>query len=118
MRLENPNFDIQSTVIGGIQWFDKVKIVGYNVVEIDEPSTAKRKDRVVVAGAGNAMWARFMDVETNKPFFSGRNGEKKMTLAEVVYERRNGYAWYGTSPAKLINEEYPKWASKWIKNKL
>ncbi len=115
MRLENPNIEMQSAIVAGVQWFDKVKIVGYKVAEIHVPGTAKGKDRVVVAAAGNVMWARFMDLETNEPFFSGRNGEKKKTMAEVEYERRNGYAWYGTSPLKLINEEYPKWAAKWIK---
>ncbi len=117
MRLENPNIEMQSAINAGIQWFDKVKIVGYTVAEINAPGSVKGKDRAVVAEAGNVMWARFMDLETNEPFFSGRDGQRKNTLAEVEYERRNGYAWYGTWPAKLINEEYPKWSAKWIKNK-
>jgi PelA/Pel-15E family pectate lyase len=58
------------------------------------------------------MWARFMDLETNEPFFCGRDGVKKKTLAEVEYERRNGYAWYNKTPAKLIEDDYPIWLSK------
>ena len=95
---------------------DKVKIVGYKIVEIDALGTPKGKDRMLVADKENVMWARFMDLETNEPFFSSRDGIKKKTMAEIDYERRNGYAWYGNSPAKLINNEFPKWAARWKVN--
>ena len=113
MRMDDLSPAVKTAVISGVQWLDNVKIIGYKVTEIDAPGTPKGKDRVVVAAPGNVMWARFMDLETNEPFFSGRDGVKKKTIAEVEYERRNGYAWYGTVPEKLIKEEYPKWAGKW-----
>jgi PelA/Pel-15E family pectate lyase len=113
MRINNPEVVIKNAITNGVQWLDKVKITGYKVDEVDAPGTPKGKDRVLVAAAGNVMWARFMDLENNEPFFCGRDGVKKKTIAEIEYERRNGYAWYVTSPAKLINEEYPKWAAKW-----
>jgi PelA/Pel-15E family pectate lyase len=115
MRFDNPSDEIKNAIKSGIAWLDKVKIVGYSMQDINAPGTAKGKDRVVAPLPGNIMWARFMDLETNEPFFCGRDGVKKKTLAEVEYERRNGYAWYGTSPLKLLNEEYPKWAAKWNK---
>ena len=88
----------------------------YKIVEIDALGTPKGKDRMLVADKENVMWARFMDLETNEPFFSSRDGIKKKTMAEIDYERRNGYAWYGNSPAKLINNEFPKWAARWKVN--
>jgi PelA/Pel-15E family pectate lyase len=115
MRFENPNEEVKNAITSGVKWFDKVKIVGFKVADLDAPGTAKGKDRVLVAAAGNVMWARFMDLETNEPFFCGRDGVKKKALVEVEYERRVGYAWYGNSALKLINDEYPKWAAKWIK---
>ena len=30
-------------------------------------------------------------------------------LEEIGYERRNGYAWYGTWPAALLEKDYPAW---------
>jgi PelA/Pel-15E family pectate lyase len=114
MRINNPTDEIKNAISSAVAWLDKVKIVGYKVAEINAPGTTKGKDRVLVAAPDNVMWARFMDLETNEPFFCGRDGVKKKTLAEVEYERRVGYAWYGNSPAKLINEEYPKWVSKWM----
>ena len=43
-----------------------------------------------------------------KPIFVDRDGIPKSTLAEIGYERRNGYAWYVTSPQSILND-YPKW---------
>jgi hypothetical protein len=34
---------------------------------------------------------------------------KKYSLAEIGHERRNGYAWYGIWPQKLLSDEYPAW---------
>ncbi len=113
MRFDNPGAEIKTAVKAGVEWLDKVKIVGYKIAEIDAPGTPKGKDRVLVTDNKNIMWARFMDLETNEPFFSSRDGIRKKTIAEIDYERRNGYAWYGNTPAKLINDDYPKWAAKW-----
>jgi PelA/Pel-15E family pectate lyase len=64
---------------------------------------------------GNVTWARFYELDSNEPFFCGRDGVKKKKLEEVEFERRVGYAWYNESPAKLLSEDYPKWKAKWIK---
>ncbi|MNL61175.1 Pectic acid lyase [compost metagenome] len=58
---------------------------------------------------GATIWARFYDIESNEPLFSGRDGIKKKTLAEIEQERRIGYAWYGTWPAALLQKKYPAW---------
>ena len=116
MRIKNPTEEIKDAIKSSVIWLDKVKIKGFIVEEIDAPGTAKGKDRVLKPAADNIMWARFMDLETNEPFFCGRDGVKKKTMAEVEYERRNGYAWYNTTPSKIINEEYPKWLANLPKN--
>lgn len=112
MKLPDPDKKIIAAVKGGIEWFEKVKIEGYKFEEI---KTAEGRDRVLIAEAGNVLWARFYDLETNEPFFTGRDGQPKKTLAEVERERRVGYAWYVDAPAKLISTEYLKWTNKWIK---
>lgn len=103
---------IIAAVKGGVEWFKKVTIEGYQYEEI---KTSEGRDRVLTKKEGGVLWARFYDLKTNEPFFSGRDGQPKKTLAEVERERRIGYAWYVEAPEKLINEEYPKWANKWIK---
>jgi hypothetical protein len=33
-------------------------------------------------------------------------------MAEIEYERRNGYRWYVDRPAKLLDIDYPEWLRK------
>ena len=58
------------------------------------------------------IWTRYYELETNKPLFANRDGNKVYQLSDVSRERRTGYAWYGYWPAKLLNFEYPKWLEK------
>jgi len=30
-------------------------------------------------------------------------------MAEIEYERRNGYRWYVDRPASLLDTDYPEW---------
>jgi PelA/Pel-15E family pectate lyase len=55
------------------------------------------------------LWARFYDIDTNQPIFADRDGVAKHDLADIGYERRNGYAWLGYWPQKLLDQEYPAW---------
>jgi len=115
MRFENPGKEVIAAVQGGIDWFNTVKIVDYKFKEIVNDKTPTGKDKALVPEPGNVTWARFYELDTNEPFFCGRDGVKKKKLEEVEFERRVGYAWYNETPAKLINEDYKKWAAKWLK---
>ena len=44
--------------------------------------------------------------------WGNRDGVPKPAIAEIGYERRNGYAWYGTWPQKLLEVEYPDWKKR------
>ena len=33
----------------------------------------------------------------------------KYSMAEIEYERRNGYRWYVDRPARLLEPDYPEW---------
>ena len=112
MRLENPSPNVKQSIKAGVEWLDKVKIVGYRYVDIDDPSQPKGKDRVIQPDPTSTIWARFYEIETNEPFFSGRDSIKKKKLSEIDVERRTGYAWYGTWPKKLLEKDYPKWLAK------
>jgi len=66
----------------------------------------------LVPDANKTVWARFYEIATNRPFFSGRDSRKKYNVAEIEVERRTGYAWYGTWPEKLIMIKYPEWVKR------
>lgn len=112
MKVENPSPQIKAAVIGAMQWLDAVKIRGYKYVDVDDATQSKGKDRVLVKDDASVVWARFYDIETGKPFFSGRDGVKKWNLGEIEIERRTGYAWYTTTPQKLFDKLYPQWQKK------
>lgn len=89
MSLEYPGPEVIRAVHAGARWFDKAKLNGIRVAVVDRNKT------VVSDPNAPPLWARFYEIETNRPFFCGRDGVKKGSLAEIEAERRNGYAWYG-----------------------
>lgn len=112
MKVPDPSPRIKEAINAAVQWLDAVKIKGYKYVDIEDKTQPKGKDRVVVKDDASTIWARFYDVDTNKPFFSGRDGVKKWNVSEIEVERRTGYAWYGTWPQRLLEKEYPEWKKK------
>lgn len=56
----------------------------------------------------DGRWARFYTLEDNRPFFCGRDGVMRFSLDEIEEERRNGYSWYNTRPAKLLQTAAPR----------
>lgn len=109
MRFKHPSPAIKKAVNAAVKWFDEVKIVGYEFVFVADPSKPKGRDRVFRENPTSVIWARFYDIQTNQPFFTGRDSQPKKTVAEIGVERSAGYAWYGTWPAKLLNKAYPEW---------
>jgi PelA/Pel-15E family pectate lyase len=110
MNIDKPSSEIIDAINGAVRWFERNKIEGIKIeTEIDKDGN---KDRVVVANKNSpSLWARFYDLETSKPYFCDRNGIKKNTLAEIGYERRNGYSWYTEAPIKILRQ-YPEWRKK------
>ncbi|WPR76560.1 pectate lyase [Algoriphagus sp. NG3] len=107
MELEDPSEEVIASVDGAVHWFETHKIEGIKLeTEIDEDGN---KNRVVVSDPpASPLWARFYDLETEKPIFSDRDGIKKNSLAEIGHERRNGYSWYTNAPSKVL-KKYPEW---------
>jgi PelA/Pel-15E family pectate lyase len=112
MRQKNPSEQIRQSVTAAVNWFEKVKISGYRYTDIVAPDQPNGRDRVLVADPNSTVWARFYEIGTNRPFFSGRDSQKKYDVKEIEHERRTGYAWYGVWPEKLIKTEYPEWVQK------
>jgi PelA/Pel-15E family pectate lyase len=109
MSQPNPSQQMKDAINAAIKWFNTAKIVGYNVVDVPAPGTPKGRERKLIADSKSTIWARYYEIETNKPFFCDRDGVIKYSLQEISYERRNGYAWYGTWPKYLLETEYPAW---------
>jgi PelA/Pel-15E family pectate lyase len=111
MRQRNPSPEVKAAIVASVNWLQKVKVEGVTLKEVKVAGAAKGYDRVVEPEAGSVLWARFYDVDTNEPFFCGRDGVKRKNISEIEYERRNGYSWYGTWPKTLLEKKYPAWAA-------
>jgi len=113
MSIEKSSPRVVESVNAAVQWLQSARIAGIKVIEVPDEKSPKGKDkRVVEDPGGPGLWARFYEMDTGKPFFCDRDGLKKYSLAEIGYERRNGYAWYGTWGEELIRNEYPVWVKR------
>lgn len=113
MSLDDPPPEIVRAVEGAVAWFETAKLTGIRVVSVRDEKGPKGLNKVVETyPAAPPLWARFYEIETGAPMFVDRDGVPKRSLAEIGYERRNGYAWYGTWPQKLLDVEYPAWRKR------
>ena len=113
MSLDDPSPEVVRAVEGAVAWFEAAKLKGIRLVVRKDEKAPKGRDRVVVKDPdAPPLWARFYEIGTNRPIFSDRDGVAKHDLAEIGYERRNGYAWYGDWPQPLLETEYPAWKKK------
>ena len=110
MEIKNPDDRIKVSIHGAMKWFDTHKLTGIKVdLCINEEGKIDRQ--VVQDSTAAPVWARFYDLETEKPFFCDRDGIKRTALSEIGYERRNGYSWYNYAPANLL-PKYRRWCEK------
>ena len=106
MELPNPSPEVVASIEGAIQWFEEHKIEGIRVQNVID---SEGRDRIVVSDPNApAIWARFYDLDTQEPYFCGRDGIKKKTLAEIERERRTGYSYYVSTPQRAL-DAYPAW---------
>jgi PelA/Pel-15E family pectate lyase len=103
---EKPTPQLTEAIEGGVAWLKDNQLTGIRVEK-------KNSDAFVVQDpAAPPLWARFYDLETGKPFFCGRDGIKKATMAEIEKERRKGYSWYTNRGNDLLTKDYPAWKKK------
>ncbi len=102
MTIEHPSPAVVSAIQHGVDWYAAVKINGFRYTRSDDGPGLVADDKAP------ALWARFYEIGTNRPFFCGRDGVVKYKLDEIEPERRGGYAWYGNWGDDLI-KAYNKW---------
>ncbi len=108
MSLDSPSAEVIRSIKAGAEWFAAAKITGLRQV-------LENRNKVMVADtSAPPLWARFYEIETGRPFFCGRDGIRKYSIAEIEAERRNGYSWYG-SGGEQVAADYAEWSKKWLK---
>ena len=108
MSLEKPTPEIRASIEGAVAWFEAHKVTGLRLET--KKTLLGTPDLVMVPDAkAPALWARFYDLKTGVPYVCDRDGIPKPKLAEIGYERRNGYGWFGEYARDLLARDYPKW---------
>ncbi len=79
MSLPNPSAEIREAILGALEWFELSRLP-------------------------DGRWARFYQLGTNIPIFSGRNGIIRYFVNDIEEERQTGYAWYGNWPSSLLDQ--------------
>jgi len=114
MEIDQPSPEVIVAVQGAIAWLDQAKLTGIQQIKQEAKGSPKGWNKVVVQDAdAPPMWARFYEIGTNRPIFCSRDGVPRQRLADISYERRNGYSWLGYYATELLSEDYPAWQKKW-----
>ncbi|MBC8002515.1 MAG: pectate lyase [Opitutaceae bacterium] len=109
MSLEKPSPEVVRAVHAGAKWYETTKLTGLRQEKIDDDK------KIIRDPNAPPLWARFYEMETNRPIFSGRDSVKKYDMSEIESERRNGYAWYG-SWGVGVAKRYGQWRQQWPEN--
>ena len=112
MGIEQPSKAVKTSIESAVAWFEKVKMTGFAAKEIVAPQEKTGRDRVIVPEAGSTIWARFYELDTDRPIYVGRDSQVHYQLSEIENERRAGYLYAGTWPAKLLEKDYPAWQKR------
>lgn len=99
---------IEKAIESAVRWLEIHDLEGYRFDKTAHPKTGKTV-RDLVPDSTSVVWSRFYDIDNNKPLFGDRDESVTYDFSEISDERKNGYAWFGTWPAKLVEKEYPKW---------
>ena len=117
MEIPHPSAQVIEAVKAGVAWLEKSAIQGIRVEKVKiKPDQIINAEypydlKVVKDKKAPRIWARFYELDTNKPFMARRDGTKVYQLSEVDPERRTGYEWYTYIPEALL-QDYPQWLAK------
>lgn len=104
MALPAPSAELVQAVHSGVQLLRELAIEGYAWRKLGD---AEGKRLVSEPGAG-PLWARYYALDSLKPIFGDRDKSLHDDVNEISLERRNGYAWFSVSPAKVL-AAYQRW---------
>lgn len=108
MGIDDPSPEVVAAVEGAVTWFKAHSISGYRLEKFTDANGGKDA-RLVPDADAPLLWARFYELETNRPLFLGRDSVFRYRLEDIEQERRGGYNYYGYWANDLIEKRYPRW---------
>ena len=105
MSIREPSTSVRESVRAAVEWYEQSRLDGIRLEK-------KKGDKRIVQSVGSPpLWARFYEIKTNRPIFSGRDGVVQYDMAAIEPERRNGYSWYVNTGTRVM-ENWERWMWK------
>ena len=119
MSIPKPSDAQVEAIESAVDWLRRSQIAGVRLekVTLEKPvqyqyHVATFDYRLVDDANAPPLWARFYDLDDNSVVLANRDSVRVKNLSEIHPERRSGYAWFGTWPAPLLDQEYPAWRAR------
>ena len=100
MRLDDPSLEVIDAVRSGVHWFRSTKIVGHRY--------SRKAQKLVPDDSASPLWARFYELETNRPIFTRLDGGPEYEIKKIDKIRRIELQWYDACGEKVLNA-YSTW---------
>lgn len=105
MTIPHPSPELVKAVDSAMAWFRRTPVHDIKWSRSDNDARPK------TAPGAPPLWARFYELNTDKPIFGDRDRTIHYAVAELSPERRAGYSWYGDWPASAL-ETFNTWRQK------
>jgi len=107
MGIPDPEERIIRSVRSAVDWFYKTQIRDAALVTMPDEQGIPDRCLVREPGAG-PIWARFYEIGSNRPIFTGRDGIVRYEYDQIERERRTGYMYFSDAPQRVL-EKFPEW---------
>lgn len=111
MSIDEPSEEVLRSVEGAVAWLRSVQMEGWRVALIRN-SDGRRERKLIADSDAPPLWARFYELDTNRPLYVDRDSVFRYNYDEISYERRSGYSYHGHWAATMIERDYPRWCEK------
>lgn len=105
LRLPDPSPEIVTAVHAAAAWLEKTAMK--DVVFKPTPDGTGR--HLIPTPGATPLWPRYSEIGSDRPLFGERDKTIHDDIDEISKERRNGYAWFGDNPKRVL-AHYTKWA--------
>ncbi|MEP1383576.1 MAG: pectate lyase [Paraglaciecola sp.] len=96
MNWPEKNTKVKESIDSAVQWYKKNQIKNLKLLNGD-----------IVSAQNKVLWYRFYELDSDKPFFTGRDGIKRYQLSKIEEERRKGYGWAGNWAKPILRATQP-----------
>jgi PelA/Pel-15E family pectate lyase len=109
MSIENPSPEVVASIEAGLSWLDRVKATNVRRAEVDG-----RQTYIEDNNSTDVLWARFYDIETDKPLFPGSEDGVIYNSYEAMARNNHssGYDFYSSRPNSAVKTEQRKWRKR------